>query len=268
MKSWSSRCPLILLPIVAVAALSIFPAHSQVFTKTSEIPRTSKTPQSIALRQSGESERLFTVRASLAEIRLSNSSSRGSAGMTGRLNKFRKFVRIDLRAVPPYSQLDRIEVKYVIKEGDHQGTLEESLSVKGATATNFTVDMKGFEDTSGSKVTTRTSGSTITSTKTKHAKSDIVGVEVTVSDTKGKIVYAGAWPNPSKTVVQIPARLKPRVFTSNDGRKVQGTITALNQDKVTLLINGRPFVLPLNSLSEEDQTFLNNLLKPTLPVFR
>ncbi len=61
-----------------------------------------------------------------------------------------------------------------------------------------------------------------------------------------------------ETVI-LPERLRPRVFTSSDGRKIQATITAIGEDKVTLMINGDSVKIEQSKLSESDREHLNRI---------
>lgn len=52
-----------------------------------------------------------------------------------------------------------------------------------------------------------------------------------------------------------------RTFTNNKGVKIQAEIVEINGDKVVLKMRGQNFPVPINSLSDEDQKFINNWKK-------
>ena len=252
--------PLLISCLVFNFAGEVRAADGGVYASTREAPKTSKTPKGVNLRTARESDRApFSVRASLAEIRLNQSASKGSAGMTGRLNVFQKFVRVELTGVTPLSMPAAMKTKYMLKERDSFGTIEDSVSI-AKQGRSLVIDTGGFKDTVGSQVKSSSTSTTVTSTKYKHAKTEIVGVEITLVDKEGKALFVGSWPEPTSTVVKLPERLRPRVFTSADGRKITATIEQVTADSVTLQMNGRSFTLKLDKLSEPDQKYLKGLL--------
>lgn len=250
-------------PLVAVC-LFLFPMSiltaggGKIFIKSSEVPRPSKTPKGVSLITAQNSESAFSVRAAIAEVRLDQESSKGSAGMTGRLNVFRKFVRFDIRGVTPVAQLAHLKVSYSIKEGDSIKTMEDSVRITTGAAA-FVVDMAGFEDKFGTEVKSKSSKSKITSTKYIHDEADIVALKVVVTDQTGHALYVAGWPEAPVETVILPERLRPRTFTSLDGRKIKATIAAKGEDTVTLQINGKRFKMELSKLSEPDREFLNGI---------
>jgi|GEM_PF-5336653 len=229
-----------------------------IFIKSSAAPRPSKTPKGVTLRTAPDSEIAFSVRAAIAEIRQEQKSSKGSAGMTGRLNVFRKFVRFDIRGVTPVAQLANLKVSYSIKEGDSVNTMEDSVRINTGAAA-FVVDMAGFEDKFGTEVKSKSSRTKITSTKYIHDEADIVALKVTITDKAGNSLYIAGWPEAPIETVILPERLRLRTFTSIDGRKIKATIAAKGEDTVTLLINGQNFKMELSKLSEPDREFLNRI---------
>jgi len=136
------------------------------------------------LRDTSGVERPFRVRASLAEIRLDSGSSKGGAGMTGRLNVFGKFVRVEISGATRMSQPAALIVKYFVEEDSQTGSGEEVVEIDKVGA-NFTIDADGFEDKYGTEVKSKKSGSTITLTKYKHSKAEIVGVQIVITDNTG-----------------------------------------------------------------------------------
>ncbi len=173
----------VFLSLVLIGALNA--GGGNIFTKSSNAPSPGKTPKGVTLRTAAASESAFLVRAALAEIRLEQNSSKGKAGMTGRLNSFRKFVRLDIRGVTPVARLANLTVSYSIKEGDNINTLVDSVRIT-TRASAFIVDTVGFEDKFGSEIKSKSTKSTITSTKYKHKEADIVALKVTMTDRSGK----------------------------------------------------------------------------------
>ncbi len=226
-----------------------------VYEKSSEVAKLSKTPKGITLRSARGSEEAFTIRASLAEVRLANSASKGDAGGVGKLNVLQKFLRIEFSGVSTLASPAEVKLTYLIEEGSRKGRFEETIKLK-TKAPNFTLDTGGFKDKAGTEVKSKTSGNTITSTKYKHDSAEIIGVLMTIADGDGNKLFSAGWPEASSDLVILPEHLQPRTFTSTDGKKVNGTLIEVSEDTASLKIKGRQFDIPLTKLSEADRKYL------------
>jgi hypothetical protein len=234
------------------------PVHGQVYERTADAPQPSKTPASIDLKVARGSVTGLVLRAALAETRLEQSSSKGGAGMSGRLNVFQKFVRFDVRGMSMAFQAIQLKVSFDVEEGD-EITTHDCLIPFPKDWAAFVADSISMEDTTGSEVTTVTGFNSVSSTKFKHYDANIVAVRVEVLDSTGATLYLASWPEAPLESVTLPERLKPRTFTAKDGRKVEAVVGQVKDGNVILVIKGTEFTLPLDSLSEPDQEYLREM---------
>ncbi len=234
------------------------------FPKTSDAPKPSKTPRTVDLRSAPGSENALKARASFAEIRLESDSSRGAAGMTGRMNVFRKFIRVEISNAPRISPPSLLKVKYDVEEDGGRTTKEESVPIN-LLIPHFTVDTPGFEDTYGTDVKSSIGITTISSTKYKYPEANIVSLHVTVTDKDGNELFLGSWPSAETRGANLPDHLKVRTFTSTDGKKLQASVGGVDGNNVTLMINGKPFNVDLSKLSAGDQEFLKKIQSKSGP---
>ena len=233
----------------------------KVFAKATDVPRLTKTPVNINLQPSPNSDRIFSVRASLGEIRLGGKSSRGDAGGTGRLNTFKKFVRVDIRGITRLTQPKTVKVEYQVIENNNSWIKKDVVKINKS-APNLVIDCYGYKDVFGSEVKTKTTSTTITSTKYKHAEADIKSVYITIYGDNNHLLYSGAWPRPPYDEVRLPERLRPRTFTSGDGKQLKGSVTGIDAENVSLMINSKTFVVPRSSLTKADQDYLTKAFSP------
>lgn len=248
---------LILTTTLLIPSQHLF-GQAGVYVKTADAPRLTKTPTTVGVRNSSGVDAPFRVRVSLAEIRLDSDSSRGSAGMTGRLNVFRKFFRVEISGATRVSQPAKMIVKYQVEENSQTGGVEETVPIDKMGA-NFIIDTEGFEDKYGTDVRSSSSGSSTTSTKYKHFEAEIVAAHITIYDKAGAELYVGSWPEPVSQPPSLPDHLKPRVYTSTDGKELTATVSSVDEESATLLVNGKPFKVPLSRLSSGDKEFLSQL---------
>lgn len=245
---------------------SILASHvrgdGQVYTRAGDAPRPTKTPVNLDLQLAdGSKASGIVLRASIAERRLDSSSSRGGAGMTGRMNIFQKYVQLDIRGLTELTKAQTVHVSYSALDGLVLTTGTDSVDVTGRWPTIF-VETDGFEDETGTQVSTTSSATMITSRKTKHFKGEYSAIEITIVDSDKKTIYVASWPGePLRTVDSVP-RFHPRTFTATDGRKVTGRVVRVTGTTMTLDIDRKSFVIPVASLSEPDQDFLRSLSGP------
>tara|TARA_R110000850_G_scaffold170212_2_gene295619 strand:- start:2107 stop:2697 length:591 start_codon:yes stop_codon:yes gene_type:complete len=191
-------------------------------------------------------------------MRVESDSSKGGAGMTGRLNVFRKFFRVEIAGATRLSQPASLSVKYAIQEGEGISTAEETVSID-AQGANLIIDTGGFEDKYGTEVKSKTSGSKVTSTKYKHFEAEIVAAHITITDKAGAELYVGGWPEAESRPANLPEHLKVRAYTSIDGRQLNAIVSAVDKESVIFLINGRPFKVDLSKLTAPDREFLEKV---------
>ena len=98
-----------------------------------------------------------------------------------------------------------------------------------------------------------------TSTKYEYPEADIVSAEILILDDQDSELYLGGWPLPATRPPNLPEHLKPRVYTSADGKQITATVFEVEGGSVTLLMNGKPYKIALTKLSKHDQMFLETI---------
>jgi len=229
-----------------------------VYRRISDTPRPSKTPRWIDVENSSGVKGALRVSASLAEIRHETDSSRGNAGMTGRLNTFRKFFRVEVNGATPASRPAKMVVRYNIEEDGELWSAEDVVLIDESWS-NFVADSEGFEDVFGIDVKSKKKKLVTTSTKYEYPEADIVSAEIVILDDRDSELYLGSWPVPATRPPKLPKHLKPRVYTSVDGKQITATVFKVEDGSVTLLMNGKPYEVALTELSKPDQMFLETI---------
>ena len=176
-----------------------FPAN--VYMTASEAPKPTSSPQKVPLKTPGGTISAIRVQASLMDIRLSHNTSRGLT-FTGAASEWRKFVRLDLAALGAANRPARMVARYSVKQGKGPLTPHTETVEIRQESTSLVVDLAGIIVQAGSSVESKTSfrgtTSTTTATKTSYAKSEIVALEVTITDNTGKVLFFGGWPDEPK----------------------------------------------------------------------
>jgi hypothetical protein len=62
-------------------------------------------------------------------------------------------------------------------------------------------------------------------------------------------------PEPDDEEIILPKPSEERTWTSNDGKKIQARLVAVSERKVTLLVRGKEFTIPMKRLSKPDQQY-------------
>ena len=57
-------------------------------------------------------------------------------------------------------------------------------------------------------------------------------------------------------MAKVKVDFGPRTWTRNDGRKVEGKLYAADNAVAIITISGRNYNIPLNTLSSEDQQYI------------
>ena len=229
-----------------------------VYQRMSDAPRPSKTPRRIDIENSSGVKGALRVSASLAEILHETDSSRGKAGMTGRLNTYRKFIRVEINGVVPASTPAKMVAIYNIERDGKLWSAEDAVLIE-ENWSDFIVDIDGFEDVFGTEIKSKTKNSITTSTKYVYPEADIVSAEIVILDDQDSELYIGGWPLPATRPPKLPEHLKPRVYTSIDGKQITATVFKVEGGSVTLLMNGKPYKVALTELSKHDQLFLGTI---------
>lgn len=254
------------LLIAAALVLFVFFApdssfgQGQVFTKTTDVPRPSKTPKPITLKSLSGNARLINVRAFLTEDRKDQKASKGGAGGTARLTTMQKYSRIEIRGANELTKPSQVEVGLTIEQGDETGSLVQKVGITEF-ATNYVIDTEGFTDQFGSEIKTKTTSTRITSTKYIYPEAEVIGLYVIVTDEQGNALFSGGWPNEPNIPVKVPDYMKTREFTSVDGRKLQAAVASVENNVATLVVNGVTYQVPFDKLSPPDQEFLKSWKK-------
>ena len=229
-----------------------------IYHRMSDAPRPSKTPRRIDVENSSGVKGALRVSASLAEILHETDSSRGKAGMTGRLNTYRKFIRVEINGAAPASRPAKMVVRYNIEEDGDLWSAEDVVLIDESWS-DFIADSEGFDDVFGTDVKSKTKNLVTTSTKYEYPEADIVSAEIVILDDRDSELYVGGWPLPATRPPNLPEHLKPRVYTSADGKQITATVFEVESGSVTLLMNGKPYKIALTKLSKHDQMFLGTI---------
>jgi hypothetical protein len=61
-----------------------------------------------------------------------------------------------------------------------------------------------------------------------------------------------------QTLVKLVSKPKPRVFSDDQGRRIEAVLVSFENDQVTINRNGRDFIMPLSRFSEQDRKFITD----------